>query len=93
MAAAAEADSRSLANILADCSVEYLPNFKYIGERITRKALNLDTHKIDIYNEKLPTINIRAKCWRSMRKSEKPHDVRIEIDGPRRFIINPYCTC
>jgi len=79
MAAAAEADTRSLANIPADFSVEYLQNFKTIGERIIRKALNLYTqgyiHKIEIFNEKLPTINLRAKFRRSMRKSEKPHDV------------------
>jgi len=97
MAAAAEADTRSLANIPADFSVEYLPNLKSIAERITRKALNLYTqgyiHKIEIFNEKLPMINLCARCWRSMRKSEKPHDVRIEIDGPRRLISDAYCTC
>jgi len=40
--------------------IEYLPNFKSIGEIITRKALNLYTqgyiHKIDIYYENLPKI-------------------------------------
>ena len=58
MAIAAEADKRSLANIPPVFLMEYMPNFKSIGERIAKKAFNLYTlgyiHKIHIYNEKLP---------------------------------------
>jgi len=43
MVAAAEAYTRFLANIPTDFLIEYLSNFKFIGKRITRKALNLNT--------------------------------------------------
>ncbi|KAJ8315784.1 hypothetical protein KUTeg_007934 [Tegillarca granosa] len=38
-------------------------------------------------------VEISAKCFRSQRKSEKPHSVNIENNKALGEIVDAYCTC
>ena len=80
---------RLTAHISAD-----LPNFHSIDDRIIKRALNLFTQSNihNIFNDRLPCVLVRAECWRSRRKSEKPHGTHIEIDQSKRLSSDAH-TC
>ena len=37
--------------------------------------------------------NLKAKCWRSLLKREKPHDVTVQINTVRRHVEKASCSC
>ena len=97
MAAVVAAASNSMSHIPENISITYLPNHLTITDRIQKKALNYYMqgyiHKIKIFDEFLPKVTVTAKCWRSMRKHEKPHDLHLDIDENEQKITESYCTC
>ncbi|KAJ8306827.1 hypothetical protein KUTeg_008811 [Tegillarca granosa] len=51
-------------------------------------------HKVSLFFlENESNLEISAKCFRSQRKSEKPHSVNIEINKALGEIVDAYCTC
>ena len=38
-------------------------------------------------------VDIQAKCYRSMRKNEQPHNVNISIRVDEKIISDSRCTC
>jgi hypothetical protein len=95
MAAATGTATDSLDDIPENVSLSYLPDHVKLADRILTRGLNYFTqcyiHDIKIYTENKPRIKVVARCWRSMRKSEKPHTLHIEIDSQK--ISESYCTC
>ena len=39
------------------------------------------------------TFNLKAKCWRSYLKREKPHDVNVQISALNRNVESASCSC
>jgi hypothetical protein len=70
--------SDSLEKIPDNIAVSFLPNFESLSKRALEKGLNYFTqgyiHDIKI-SEAHGTMRVDARCWRSMRKSQDPHNL------------------
>jgi len=95
MASDAAVASTLLVSIPDDISINNLPDIKTINERLLHMPINYFTqgciHKIKIYNSN-ETIKVTVRCWRSMKKSEKPHEVHIGIQPSSKTVVESYCT-
>ncbi|XP_070548024.1 uncharacterized protein [Ptychodera flava] len=89
--------SDSLRNVPDDISVCYLPNFQNLSKKSQEKGLNYFSqgyvHDIKINDHNATEVNIIARCWRSMRKSELPHNIDISISTAERKLANANCSC
>ena len=94
MAAIDAAETDSLSAISDNISISFLPDHQKLADRILKRGLNFYTqsfiHDIKVYPE-TSNVKVVAKCWRSMRKSEKPHSLHIEIAEEK--IVESYCSC
>ena len=45
----------------------------------------------DFESEARGAIRVDARCWRSMRKSQDPHNLHVEIGDDK--LSESYCTC
>ena len=93
MAAEAVYRSADLTNIPSDFSLVYLKDiaislkskqqgFKYFSEGYF--------HDVNMVKDD-NTVITTAKCYRSQRKSEKPHNVSVDISGDR--VSYALCSC
>ena len=86
--------SDSLEKIPDNIAVSFLPNFESLSKRALEKGLNYFTqgyiHDIKI-SEAHGTMRVDARCWRSMRKSQDPHNLHVEIGDDK--LSESYCTC
>ena len=86
--------SDSLIDIPDDISVKFLPNSRNLSDKVLQKGLNYFTqgyiHDIKIYNQE-SSLQIAARCWRSMRKNQSPHQLSIEIKDS--CITESHCSC
>ncbi|KAH3774303.1 hypothetical protein DPMN_175682 [Dreissena polymorpha] len=97
MADSAASASNCLNHIPENISIKFLPNSQNVCDSIKRRALNFYTqgyiHKIKVFDNFLPKVTVTAKCWRLMRKSEKPHDLHLDINETCQQKTESYCTC
>jgi len=96
MAAVHTVASKSLQHIPDNISVNFLPNHAKLCERILKRGLNYFTqcyiHDIKIFiHDGLKQSEVTCKCWRSLRKNEKPHQLRILVSD--KEITEAYCSC
>ena len=86
--------SDSLEKIPENIAVSFLPNSESLSKKILQKGLNYFTqgyiHNIKI-SEAHGTIRVDAKCWRSMRKSQAPHKLHIEVGD--KTLTESFCSC
>ena len=86
--------SDSLEKIPDNIAVSFLPDFKSLSKKALEKGLNYFTqgytHNIKI-SEARGAIRVDARCWRSMRKSQDPHNLHVEIGDDK--LSESYCTC
>ena len=75
-------------------AVSFLPDFESLSKKILEKDLNYFIqgyiHNIKI-SEAHGARRVDARCWRSMRKSQDPHNLHVEIDDDN--LSESYCTC
>ena len=75
-------------------------NFKFSSKQLKFVTKSLERglnyyvqgyiHDVKIFNEK-NVVQVTAKCWRSMRKSEKPHQLNLTLST--RSITDSFCSC
>lgn len=84
----------SLKSIPDDFCVKYLPNSSKLSDKVLQKGLNYFTqgyiHNIKIYNSDV-SVQAAARCWRSMRKNQSPHQLSLEIQNDS--ISESHCSC
>ena len=75
--------SDSLEKIPNNIAVSFLPGFESLSKKALEKGLNYFTqgyiHNIKI-SEARGAMRVDARCWRSLRKSQDPHNLHVEID-------------
>ena len=68
--------------------------YSKLSDKVKQNALDYflqgNVHRIQIYQNK-QTVDITAKCWRSMRKNEPPHSVNLIISGEK--LEDATCSC
>ena len=83
-------------DIPSDLSLKYHPDYNKISQKARQRGLNYFLqgyiHEISIKTDN-NIILIKAKCYRSYRKSQSPHHLRVDIDNDRQKISESYCTC
>ena len=86
--------SDSLEKIPDNIAVSFLPDFESLSKKALEKGLNYFTqgyiHNINI-SEARGAMRVDARCWRSMRKSQDPHNLHVEIGDDK--LSESYCTC
>jgi hypothetical protein len=86
--------SDSLEKIPDNIAVSFLPDFESLSKKTLEKGLNYFTqgyiHNIKI-SEARRAIRVDARCWQSMRKSQDPHNLHVEIGDDK--LSKSYCTC
>jgi hypothetical protein len=86
--------SDSLEKIPDNIAVSFLPDFESLSKNVLEKGLNYFTqgyiHNIKI-SEAHGAIRVDLRCWRSMRKSQDPHNLHVEIGDDK--LSESYCTC
>ena len=85
-----------------DFSKDFLAS-NLLSSKTRRQAISLSGYVIENYIHDIviekqvangsPAIEINAKCYRSQRKSEKPHVVMLHIDTSRNAIVDSLCSC
>lgn len=50
-------------------------------------------HSINLCEINANEVDIKAKCYRSMRKNEAPHKVNITVMKDEKIISDSNCTC
>ncbi|XP_033729693.1 uncharacterized protein LOC117318872 [Pecten maximus] len=92
--AAAPAATDSLKKIPDNISPSFLPDSKSLSDKVLQKGLNYFSqgyiHNIKI-KETENDVRVDARCWRSMRKSEEPH--RLHVDIGTETISQSFCSC
>jgi hypothetical protein len=89
--------SDSLEKIPNNIAVSFLPGFESLSKKALEKGLNYFTqgyiHNIKISEARgaIVAIRVDARCWRSMRKSQDPHNLHVEIGDDK--LSKSYCTC
>ena len=95
--AAAGLASDSLSSVPDDFGLTYHPNYSKLSERAKQKGLNYFTqgyvHDISIFPTESSGLALTAKCWRSMRKSDEPHKLHVDVDTTSKAITEAFCTC
>ncbi|XP_060589407.1 uncharacterized protein LOC132744663 [Ruditapes philippinarum] len=93
--AAVSTTTDSLEDVPDNISISFLPNHRSLMERIIKRGLNYYlqgyVHQIKVHIDDKPKVKVVARCWRSMRKNEKPHTLHIEI--LKDIITESYCSC
>ena len=86
--------SDSLEKIPDKIAVSFLTDFESLSKKALEKGLNYFTqgyiHNIKI-SEARGAMRVDARCWRSMRKSQDPHNLHVEIGDDK--LPESYCTC
>ena len=86
--------SDSLEKIPDNIAVSFLPDFESLSKKTLEKDLNYFIqgyiHNIKI-SEAHGAIRVDARCWRSMKKSQDPHNLHVEIGHDK--LSESYCTC
>ena len=71
-------------DIPSDLSLKYHPDYNKISQKARQRGLNYFLqgyiHEISIKTDN-NIILIKAKCYRSYRKSQSPHHLRVDIDN------------
>ena len=86
-----------LIDVPDDISVSYFPDSVAVSRKCQEKALNYYTEgyvhdiKVRVINEKDKALSIDGKCWRSMKKNEKPHTLHIKLLDKK--ITESICSC
>jgi hypothetical protein len=96
MAHDAEPATDSIVDVPDTISISFLPQSETLSERVITKGLNYFTQSYihDVRVLKLEkSVRVDAKCWRSMRKSEQPYALQIEIDVAKSILTESYCKC
>ncbi|XP_078000273.1 uncharacterized protein LOC144452932 isoform X1 [Glandiceps talaboti] len=85
-----------LQSVPDDISIAYLPGVSSLSTKAQDKGLNYFTqgyvHDIKINNAS-NDLKVLARCWRSMRKSESPHKIEVDISRVLRKVTNANCSC
>ena len=86
----------SLNKIPENIGLSYLPNSHKVSQKNLEKAVNIFTqgyiHEIKVY-EGFTKVNVSCKCYPSMRKTQNPHKINIEINIDAEKITDAYCSC
>ena len=85
--------SDSLEKIPDNIAVSFLPDFESLSKKSLEKGLYFTQgyiHNIKI-SEAHGAIRVDARYWRSMRKSQDPHNLHVEIGDDK--LSESYCTC
>lgn len=96
---AATTNARNI--ISSDILIEYFKNVTLLHvtlpsrakERVYNLFINGYVHTVKIYSNTDKTIEITAKCYRSMKKSEDPHKVSMTRDCIECAIDDIHCSC
>ena len=76
-------------------SIANHPDCDQISQRARERGLNFYTqgyiHDIKIVNGS--TIVVDGKCYPSMRKSAKPHQIHLDISRDNGVISDALCSC
>jgi hypothetical protein len=87
-------ESYSLEKMPDNIAVSFLLDFESLSKKTLEKDLNYFIqgyiHNIKI-SEAHGAMRVDARCWRSMRKSQDPHNLHVEIDDDN--LSESYCTC
>ena len=90
------ATTNALNIISPDISIEFFKNVTLSSrakERGYNFFINGYVHAVKIYSTTDKTVEITAKCYRSMKKSEDPHKVNMTIDCNKCAIDDSHCSC
>ena len=87
-----------LEDVPDNISLSYLPNYDSISERSSDRGLSYYVegyiHNINVQtDETSAVVRVSAKCWRSMKKSESPHQLSIDINIKREILTESLCSC
>ena len=96
MAAASASATDSVVDVPDTISVSFLPKNSELSQKVLEKGLNYFTQSYvhDIRVSKVEKhVQVYAKCWRSMRKSEPAYPLRVEIDTENSTLSESYCEC
>ncbi|XP_052704544.1 uncharacterized protein LOC128180458 [Crassostrea angulata] len=86
----------NLTSIPLDISLDYFKNTsisKRAKERGYNYFMNSYAHALNLYKSSDESIDIAAKCFRSMRKSEAPHKINMTITITTSSISESHCSC
>lgn len=86
----------NLTSIPSDISLDYFKNTsisKRAKERGYNYFMNSYVHALKLYKSSDESIDIAAKCFRSMRKSEAPHKINMTITITTSSITESHCSC
>lgn len=94
------ASTNRYTNLLAvpsDISIEYFQDAD-LSKRAKERGYNFFTngyvHGLKLVKTSTETmIDVGAKCYRSMRKSETPHIINLTIDTEKKNITERHCSC
>jgi hypothetical protein len=53
----------------------------------------LDTFSVNLCKINDDEVDIKAKCYKSMRKNEPPHKVNIAVRINEKYISDSSCSC
>ena len=87
-------------------SISFLPEYQNISQKAQQKGLNYYlqgyVHDIKIFVSS-PTSSdsltvtkvtlVSAKCWRSMRKNDRPHNISFTLKNAEELIEDSHCSC
>jgi hypothetical protein len=87
-------ESYSLEKMPDNIAVSFLLDFESLSKKTLEKDLNYFIQDY-IHNIKISEAHgarrVDARCWRSMRKSQDPHNLHVEIDDDN--LSESYYTC
>jgi hypothetical protein len=82
--------------IPVDISLDYFKNVT-VSSRAKERGYNFFingyVHAVKLYHTSEKKVEIAAKCYRSMKKSEAPHKVNMTIDCNACVIDESHCSC
>lgn len=84
-----------LRDIPDDFSAKYLPYDLTLRQKQRANAFNKGSylHSLKIFNHSDNSVCLTGKIYRSMRKSDPPHIVNIDIDKQNKKIKEAHCDC
>ena len=89
----------SLQSIQKNICVSFLPDSENISQAVTDRGLNkyflcfLDDMKVfEPSGEGDSTVQVAARCHRSMRKNEVPHRLSFDLDTETHVISKSHCS-
>ena len=88
-------DTVELRDVPDDFAAKYLPYEPTLRQKQRANAFNKGSylHSLKIFKDASKNICLSGKIYRSMRKSDPPHQVNIDINCTEKKVTEAHCDC